>query len=63
VAVAALASYDADSLALHLKLVAVAHDGQLDGNPLFTCTLVQPIAANNNSNCNITSTEAVPNPN
>ena len=59
-AVAALASFDdADSPALHLKLVAVATDGQLDGQPLFACTLVQPTA-------NITSSslgnDAMPNP-
>ena len=54
--VAALASLDADSLALHLKLVTVAPDGQLDGQPLFACTLVQP-------NANSPGNDAVPNPN
>ena len=54
--VAALASLDADSLALQLKLVTVAPDGQLDGQPLFACTLVQP-------NANSPGNDAVPNPN
>ena len=61
--VAALASFDADSQALHLKLVAVAPDGQLDGQPLFACTLVQP-TANNTSNNSPGNDDAVPpNPN
>jgi len=54
--VAALASFDADSLSLHLKLVIVASDGQMDGPPLFACTLVQ-------SNANSPGNDIVPNPN